>query len=61
MAKTTIRLRPNGPILIEGELEIFDEAGRPLPIDRLPVALCRCGASGRYPFCDGSHKRREPG
>lgn len=53
-----IRLRNNGPIVIDDdEVEILDWQGRPYPIDRRPVALCRCGASSRKPFCDGSHAR----
>jgi CDGSH-type Zn-finger protein len=56
---TTIRLRKNGPCVIEtDDVRIVDWEGREYPIDRRPVALCRCGFSGRKPFCDGSHARR---
>jgi CDGSH-type Zn-finger protein len=54
---TKVRLRLNGPAVIEGEVEVVDWNGNPYPTDRLPVALCRCGASSRKPFCDGSHAR----
>lgn len=47
---------PDGPILVRGAVEIRDAAGRPVPRTRATVALCRCGASGIKPFCDGSHK-----
>jgi CDGSH-type Zn-finger protein len=54
---TTIRLRPHGPYVIEGDdVRVIDWEGREYPIDRRPVALCRCGASARKPFCDGSHR-----
>jgi CDGSH-type Zn-finger protein len=54
---TTIRLRLNGPIVIEGEdTVVVDWDGRPYPIDRRPIALCRCGQSSRKPFCDGTHR-----
>jgi CDGSH-type Zn-finger protein len=54
---TTIRLRHNGPIVIEGdEVEVVDWEGRVYPIDRRPIALCRCGQSSRKPFCDGTHR-----
>jgi CDGSH-type Zn-finger protein len=54
----TIRLRKNGPYVIEGEdVRVIDWNGAEYPIDRLPIALCRCGASTRKPFCDGTHSK----
>ena len=53
-----IRLRRDGPYVIESdEVTVVDWDGKPYPVDRHPVALCRCGASLRKPFCDGSHAR----
>jgi CDGSH iron-sulfur domain-containing protein 3 len=54
----TIRLRPNGPMLIEGEFTILDHEGHPFPIptNKPTISLCRCGESKNKPFCDGSHK-----
>lgn len=47
---------PDGPLLVNGSLEICGQSGR--TIDRVErVALCRCGESGNKPFCDGSHAR----
>jgi CDGSH-type Zn-finger protein len=53
---TTIRLRRNGPYLIDGDdVKVFDWDGNEYQIERRPVALCRCGASTKKPFCDGTH------
>jgi CDGSH-type Zn-finger protein len=55
----TIRLRKNGPYVIESEdVQIVDWNGEPYKIGRRPVALCRCGASTTKPFCDGTHSRK---
>lgn len=55
---TTIRLRPNGPLVIDGDdVTVVDWNGHPYEVTRRPIALCRCGASARKPFCDGSHAR----
>jgi CDGSH-type Zn-finger protein len=55
---TTIKLRENGPLVIEGDdVNVVDWLGRAYPIVRRPVALCRCGGSARKPFCDGTHAR----
>jgi CDGSH-type Zn-finger protein len=55
---TTIRLRKNGPYVIEAEdVRVVDWTGVEYSLARLPVALCRCGASATKPFCDGSHRR----
>jgi CDGSH iron-sulfur domain-containing protein 3 len=53
-----IRLRPNGPLLVEGEFTLLDHAGNvfTLPANKPAIALCRCGQSANKPFCDGSHK-----
>lgn len=57
MADVTITVRPNGPYLVQGAVRIVDSDGNEFPVDlSKPVALCRCGASQRRPFCDGAHK-----
>jgi CDGSH iron-sulfur domain-containing protein 3 len=64
MAEIRIRLRPNGPMVIEatgpleGALQITDHQGNsfPIPANKPVVALCRCGHSANKPFCDGAHK-----
>jgi CDGSH-type Zn-finger protein len=54
----TIRVRKNGPYVVDGEdVTIVDWDGRPYPVGRLPVALCRCGGSTNKPFCDGTHSK----
>ena len=53
-----IRLRRNGPYVIESEdVIVVDWNGVECMSEKTPVALCRCGESATKPFCDGSHKR----
>ncbi|RYV50850.1 CDGSH iron-sulfur domain-containing protein [Pengzhenrongella frigida] len=47
---------PDGPLLIRGPVELRTPSGELIPRRRRTVALCRCGATGIPPFCDGSHK-----
>ena len=55
---TRIRLRRNGPYVIESDdVVVVDWNGAEYTCARLPVALCRCGASATKPFCDGTHAR----
>jgi CDGSH-type Zn-finger protein/uncharacterized Fe-S cluster protein YjdI len=47
---------PNGPLKLTGNLEIVSGTGR--TVQRCTEAfLCRCGSSGRKPYCDGTHKK----
>ena len=57
--KPTIQILKDGPIIVSGISEIFDcSAGSDKRVDcEDKVALCRCGASGNKPFCDGAHKK----
>lgn len=59
MSDVTIKVRKNGPLLVEGPFKITDADGNAFPIDpsKPAIALCRCGASGNHPFCDGSHNK----
>jgi CDGSH-type Zn-finger protein len=53
-----ISIRPNGPYLVEGEVELMDVNGNKIDTTGKPrIALCRCGASVTKPFCDGTHSK----
>ena len=58
MADVRIRIRDNGPFVVEGPVTIVDAEGTEfvLSADKPAIALCRCGDSKNRPFCDGSHK-----
>ncbi len=48
--------QPNGPVKATGNLEVLGADGAVL--DRVTQAwFCRCGHTGKPPYCDGSHKR----
>ncbi len=55
MADVTIRPMPNGPYIVEGDVDVFDTAGNKVTSQKPRLALCRCGASSNKPFCDGTH------
>lgn len=46
----------NGPLKVSGSLEIVSGTGRTIK-RTTEVYLCRCGASGNKPYCDGSHRK----
>jgi CDGSH-type Zn-finger protein len=53
-----ISIRPNGPYLVEGDVEVVDVNGNKVDTSSRPkIALCRCGASVTKPFCDGTHSK----
>ncbi|MFH1016801.1 MAG: CDGSH iron-sulfur domain-containing protein [Pseudomonadota bacterium] len=58
MKKTELKCIDNGPILLSGEWELINAAGKVVASSEgTPVALCRCGSSDKKPFCDGAHKK----
>jgi CDGSH-type Zn-finger protein len=48
----------DGPVLVEGPVELTGADGRTVTADRFLVAVCTCRRSKRYPLCDTSHRRR---
>lgn len=48
----------DGPLLLDGPVEVQLPDGRRVVSDRPVTALCVCRNSRRYPFCDTSHRRR---
>lgn len=54
-----IRMRANGPLVVEGPFTLTDSEGNAFPLssEKPAFALCRCGASANKPFCDGAHKQ----
>ncbi|HYE26580.1 MAG TPA: CDGSH iron-sulfur domain-containing protein [Clostridia bacterium] len=61
MADVKITVRPNGPYRVEcpeGAVEIVDANGNKYDLTgKTAFSLCRCGASVKKPFCDGTHSK----
>jgi CDGSH-type Zn-finger protein/uncharacterized Fe-S cluster protein YjdI len=47
---------PNGPFTLKGEVELLSADGQVRHTGNR-MFLCRCGASGNKPFCDGTHAK----
>lgn len=45
-----------GPVLVEGPVEVVTPDGEVVRSDRGTVALCTCRRSRITPFCDTSHR-----
>lgn len=55
MSKPTIFRKPQGPIVVRGEINLTDPEGNPIE-HGTRFSLCGCGLSKNMPFCDGAHK-----
>ena len=51
----SIKVRPNGPLIVDGEFKLVDENGN--EFEPIKKALCRCGGSVTKPYCDGTHSK----
>ena len=56
ISMTTVKIKPNGPLLVEGNLVITDKDGVEQVKENI-TAFCRCGSSHNKPFCDGTHNK----
>jgi len=54
-AGVRVELVQDGPLVLRGEATLVAPDGSQRPCSGT-TAFCRCGASGRKPFCDGSHR-----
>jgi len=56
-----VTVERDGPLLVEGPVEIVREDGTIVTSHRFQVALCTCRRSRIFPWCDTSHRRRANG
>lgn len=54
-----VTLDSQGPVLVEGPVEVVLDDGTLARSDRFMTALCTCRRSRTYPWCDTSHRPRE--
>ena len=62
MDRVTITVRNNGSLFISGDdmakVRLVDHEGNEISTEgRKALSLCRCGASTKKPFCDGTHSK----
>ncbi|MYV95361.1 CDGSH iron-sulfur domain-containing protein [Streptomyces sp. SID1034] len=53
-----VTVDPEGPVLIEGPVEVTAADGTVARSDRFVVAVCMCRRTRTPPWCDTSHRRR---
>jgi len=53
---TVINVMPNGPLIVKGNFRLKDKEGNSEDKEDT-VAFCRCGASKKQPYCDGTHSK----
>ncbi|WP_329392816.1 CDGSH iron-sulfur domain-containing protein [Streptomyces lydicus] len=53
-----VTLVRNGPLLVEGPVEVVGDDGETAVSRRFTVAICMCRRSRSYPWCDTSHRAR---
>ena len=52
-SQVEIVLIPHGPLIVKGGGKVSERKN--MEIHRETVSFCRCGNSGKYPYCDGAH------
>jgi 3-phenylpropionate/trans-cinnamate dioxygenase ferredoxin subunit len=58
MEKIRMDCMKNGPYKVVGDLLIVDANGKSVSAQGATTYhLCRCGGSGKKPFCDGTHAK----
>ena len=55
-SQPTIECASNGPYIVEKLENLKNSKGETIPTKPV-IALCRCGASAKKPFCDGTHSK----
>ena len=55
-SRPTIECSSNGPYLVRNLQSLRNSKGESIPTKPV-IALCRCGASAKKPFCDGTHSK----
>lgn len=53
----TVKPLQDGPLMIDGDVQVTDAQGNALPSKGDKTYLCRCGSSDNKPYCDGAHKK----
>jgi CDGSH-type Zn-finger protein len=53
-----VSVLPEGPVLVEGPVEVELADGTVVRSDRPVVALCTCRRTRMPPWCDTSHRHR---
>lgn len=57
-SKVVVHLIHKGPVKIKAPAVVTDENGEEHTFES-SVAICRCGKSANFPFCDGTHRQSE--